>query len=518
VVLYEMATGRMAFPGSTAAVIYDAILHKAPTAPVSLNPAVAPKLEEIINRLLEKDRDLRYQTAADLRGELKRFRRDSGSGASAARASAASGAVDVTAPLPVPRPRWRRWAWPLGAVAFVVAVGLGWWLVAERTPEPPAGPVEIVPFTADGGLKWTHQLSPDGEKVAYSWTGPDDDNWDIYVKAMGVGATPFRLTEDPANDWHPVWSPDERQIAYVRETEQGGAIYLVPALGGRERKLVDVPGPIWSIGAMFVPALEWSPDGRWLAYAEKPSEDEPVRIVRLSPETLEKQVLTSPPEGYGGDLYPAVSPDGRPLAFARWHPTLHRDIWVRPLEQGTARRLTSGGYGLCMGLAWTPDSREVLYTADTGPELTTFRVSLEGSEPRRVDGLGQAALAPSIRGTQMVFEQWTFRFYDIWRFPGRRSSEPTRPPERLIGSSAWDGHPAYSPDGQKIAFGSSRSGVDNIWVADCDGSHPVQLTALRKGAGRPRWSPDGRRIVFSSSETGDLNLFVVDLEGGVPGS
>jgi Tol biopolymer transport system component/serine/threonine protein kinase len=518
VVLYEMATGRMAFPGSTAAVIFDAILHKAPTAPVSLNPTLPPKLEEIINRLLEKDRDLRYQTAADLRGELKRFRRDSGSGPSAARDAAISSGPSVTTPIPVSRPRWRTLALPLGAAALTILGGLGGWLLTSRSREAPTTPVQIVPFTSDGGLKWTHQLSPDGEKVAYSWTGTADDNWDIYVKAMGVGAAPFRLTRDPANDWHPAWSPDERQIAFVREREDGGgAIYLVPALGGQERKLVDVPGPTWSLGVIFLPALDWSPDGRWLAYAEKGPGDEPHRIVRLSLETLATEALTSPPEGFGGDTYPTFSPDGRLVAYVRSDPASGRDIWVQPLERGSARRLTSQGYSFCQDLAWTPDGREILFTAETGPEFATYRVSLEGGEPRRIAGLGRGAWTPSIRGSRMVFAQWMIRTYDIWRVPGRRSSEPGRAPERLIFSSNWDAFPSYSPDGRKIAFASDRTGDSgNIWVSDKDGSNPIQLTEFEGGAGPPRWSPDGRLIVFDSRAGGGYDLWVVDLEGGVP--
>jgi Tol biopolymer transport system component len=509
VVLYEMATSRPAFPGGTSAVIFDAILHKAPTAPVALNPEVPEELERIINKCLEKDRELRYQHASELRADLKRLQRDSGSERSAREAF--GGAAGVTLPIR----GWRALA--LGAAVLAVLGALGAWLVSSRAREAPQGPIEVVPFTADGGLKWTHALSPDGEKVAYSWTGTADDNWDIYVKAMGLGAKPFRLTEDPANDWHPAWSPDERQIAFVREAEEGAAICLAPSLGGQERKLVDVPGPVWSTGIIFFPALEWSPDGEWLTYAERGPGEEPMRIVRLSLETLEKEVLTSPPEGSAGDTYPAFSPDGRQLAFVRGHMTSGLDIWVQPLERGAARRLTSEGYGFCLSPAWTTDGREILFSADTGPEQTTLRVGLEGGEPRRVAGLGQRAVLPSIRGSRMVFEQWSVRQYDIWRAPGPRSSEPGRAPEKLIASSSQDDFPAYSPDGRKIAFGSGRTGKTNVWVSDADGSNPVQMTALEHDySNRPRWSPDGRQLVFGSATEGDANLYVVDLEGGVP--
>jgi hypothetical protein len=300
VVLYEMATGRPAFPGATTAVIFDAVLHKAPTAPVRLNPEIPPKLEDIINRLLEKDRDLRYQGASDLRADLKRVKRNSDSGGSATADAADRGVTRLLTPA---HARWGRWGLPLTAAGLLGVAG--WWFLSSRAANTPAEPVKTTPFTADGGLKESPRLSPDGEKVAYSWTGAADDNWDIYVKALGLGARPFRLTEHPGKDWGPVWSPDGRQIAFVRETDDGAAIYTVPALGGQERKLVEISGPLYAHGrGYWVPVLSWSPDGAWLVYPEKVSADEPARIILRSLHTMERRALTSPPEGSVGDLAP----------------------------------------------------------------------------------------------------------------------------------------------------------------------------------------------------------------------
>jgi Tol biopolymer transport system component len=116
----------------------------------------------------------------------------------------------------------------------------------------------------------------------------------------------------------------------------------------------------------------------------------------------------------------------------------------------------------------------------------------------------------------MVYTQQTRYPRDIWRIPGRGASARNRQPEKLIVSSGNDYHPAYSPDGRRIAFSSTRSGVGNIWVCDGDGSNPVQLTNHESPAGTAHWSPDGRRIVFDSYEAGDYNLYVIDAEGGIP--
>jgi Tol biopolymer transport system component len=116
----------------------------------------------------------------------------------------------------------------------------------------------------------------------------------------------------------------------------------------------------------------------------------------------------------------------------------------------------------------------------------------------------------------MVFTQTAPQPSDIWRVPGRTATASDEAPKKLTGSSRADFNPAYSPDGQRIAFSSRRSGFLSIWVSDSDGSHPVQLTSFKGHTGTPRWSPDSRRIVFDSVEEGDWNLYIIDADGGVP--
>jgi Tol biopolymer transport system component len=524
VVLYEMATGRPAFPGATSAVIFDAILHKAPTTPVRLNPEIPPKLEDVINRLLEKDRDLRYQSASDLRADLKRVKRDSDSGRSATTDTLDRRVAEVAVPVAPARAPRRRWRLPLAAAGLLAALGaVGGWFLWSRTAEPPTGTstgaIEITPLTSDGGEKRDPALSPDGELVAYSWAGTADDNWDIYVKGLGPGTSPLRLTEDPADDRSPVWSPDGKWIAFVRDAEDGSAIYMAPWPSGPERRLVQCAGPIFWPGGYFLTTLSWSPEGDWLAYAEKPSNDEPARIARLVLVTLAEEPLTSPRRDAQGDVYPAVSPDGSQLAFVRsatggygnW------DVWVQGVDGGEPHQLTFERYEDVGGLAWTPDGGEVLFTVRwPSTQHTISRVSLEGGEPQRVVGVGQSAGLPSIQGGRMVYQQQTTYSGDVWRTPGRGASAPDGQPEKLIASSGSEYHPAYSPDGRRIAFSSDRSGVGNIWVCDSDGSNPVQLTDFGSHTGSARWSPDGRRIVFDSVEEGNENIYVVDAEGGIP--
>lgn len=398
-----------------------------------------------------------------------------------------------------------------GALTIAVAFAAGRPL-SRPAPEAPAPPLKITPLTTDGGFKEWPQLSPDGERVAYSWEGPNGGNWDVYVKAVGNGTWPLRLTEHSASDWSPVWSPDGRQIAFMREFDNGGAVYTVPSLGGQERRLANVTGPLGVFSSLR--ALSWAPDGKWLAFAEKASEDQPAHVVRLSLETLEREPLTTPPEHSLGDHSPALSPEGALVAFVRSRAMdgRHSDVWVQPVEGGQPRQLTHGSYDECHSLAWTPTGKVVVFTASFPQRV--FRVSLEGGDPQLVPGPGENAASASFRGNRMVYLQVTATNCDIWRVPGR-ASRRKRVPEKLITSSQAQAEAVCSPDGRRIAFESNRSGIHTVWLCDADGSHPVQLTGL-EDAGTPRWSPDGRSIVFDSLDTGDYNLYVVEPDGGIP--
>ena len=411
------------------------------------------------------------------------------------------------------RTEWRKWlSWPLS----ILAVGLVVWAVRE-TLSPGAKPsnqLKAVPLTSFQGRESQAVFSPNGNQIAFVWDGPQGDNLDIYVKLIG-DETPLRLTTSPEADSKPAWSPDGNFIAFLRQSASESAFYLVPALGGAERKL----GAISSYG---VPSIGnspyFSPDGKTLAIPDKSSPEERMSIFLLSIESGEKRKLTSPASG-NGDHYPGFSPDGRLLAFVRVGGWSTGDLYVAPLAGGEPKRLTTDNLTIT-GLSWTRDSREILFSSRRGGStVNLWRVPAAGGQPVRIETVGKDVVSPAVspRGDRLAYTQ-TLDDVNIWRIEldASRRSQSAR---ELIASTFSDHGPDYSPDGSRIVFASGRSGGDGIWVCQRDGSAPRLLFDCGPYVtGSPRWSPDGRWIAFDSrfGSAGNPDIYLISADGGQP--
>ena len=422
---------------------------------------------------------------------------------------------EATMPVP-PLPWWRTTRRPFwSAVLLAVVIGGAAWFQFFRAPSKSAlPPMRVVPLTTLPGSEFDPALSPDGNQVAFSWDGETGDNVDIYVKLIGAETT-LRLTDDPAFDCCPAWSPDGRSIAFTRISETKGEIFIVPALGGPERKLQTTSGANPLGLFRFV---SWSPDGRFLAFADQGPDEEPFAISLVSVESLERRKLSAPPAKYYGDSFPAFSPDGKTLAFVRAAGAALSDIYLLPVAGGEPRRLTFGNPWI-NGLDWTPDGSEIVYSSSllaSGNSL--WRISASGGAPERLALGGENASNPSIsgQGHRLAYQQGVFDS-NIWRIDVQGSTSGNRSPAKLIASTRFESGPQFSPDGKKIAFCSGRSGNDEIWICDSDGSNCLQLTSFEgPHTCTPRWSPDGQRIAFDSRPEGHSDIYVIDLEYRVP--
>ena len=535
-VLYEMVTGNLAFPGKTPATMFKAILDKTPPAPSQIVSSLPAQLDLVIDKALEKDRELRYQSAVEFRADLNRLKRDTSSGrviAQGKNLKSNSGAGNVKERTGS-RKKWR----VASVMGFLVFAGMGaFWMMRHREIEP-ATHVRLIPLTSYPGIEQQPSLSPDGSQVAFSWNGPDQENFDIYVKTTtGMNATaaaPLRLTTDPADDINPVWSPDGSSIAFLRRagSQSQFKVLLIPVLGGKERKLADVRIPD---GSWFVPPyLSWMPDSLSLVVSDHPAADHPFALYLLSVLTGEKRQLTFPPSSVAGDHCPAVSPDGKTLAFRRANP---QGQWLGAfyllelgddfMPRGELHQIRFNPpkaipnhplLGVCP--AWTADSRRLLFPFDA--ELWSLPVSVkkgniaEGQAMIAIQtGDGVDWINVSRTSSRLAYARSTGGGNSIWRLRIPAVGESATPPVKLIASIKAGFGQQYSPDGRKIAFESAPSGTLEIWVCGSDGENCNQLTSLGAPAtGTPAWSPDGTKIAFYSNLEGKSQIFVMPADGG----
>ena len=424
------------------------------------------------------------------------------------------------------RARHRRLAVPT-ATAVLVAAGIGLALWNSK-PGSDTDPRPAVPLTSYPGFQMFPSISPEGTRVVFSWDEPGKHASNLYIKLIGPGE-PVRLTTSPAGDFAPAWSPDGHSIAFLRaQNDSQGTVVVMPAIGGKERELATVTCECWRLIGHWAwtvppPLLAWSADGKWLLAVDQraPGSGGTRIIVRISVESGEKRTLTSPPADSYGDASIAVSPDGRIVAFTRTAGMLASDLYVMPVSQdmaptGEAVRLTFDGKEID-GLAWTVDGKSLVFPSSRSGKLELWRVAATpDSRPVRVTAAGDdpTDVAISRTGRYLVYSR-QFADENIWRVS--LAGKDAGAASSLISSTRGEDAPKYSPDGKRIAFESNRSGSEEIWVSNEDGSDLVQLTSSRNGwAGSPRWAPDGGRIAFDSNAAGNWDIYVISSHGGKP--
>ncbi len=388
------------------------------------------------------------------------------------------------------------------AILFVAALGsLALFGYFRASTDLDVSPPRIFPLTSSSGNEYDPAVSPDGNQVAFAWLREGEEAEDIYIRQL-QSETPFRLTDHPGRDRHPKWSPDGQRLVFVREDGTDCNIYIVPSLGGPEKKLAPC-------GNTRYPAASWSPDGDWLGLAKEV--DGQLRLELVSVSTLERRDLTVPPETFWGDHTPAFSPDGQSVAFIRSHVPGIEDIYIINVEDGEPRRVTLDNRDIT-GLEWSPDGLSIVFSSNRAGTYSLWKVRSEGREPEWITGGGMKLKDPAVarQKDRIAFENWVYEI-NIWQVGVDGQVE------RLIASTQWDRQPQFSPDGERIAFVSTRSGHSEIWMSNAEGSSPIQLTSFAgPHTSQPRWSPDGQRLVFVSRPEGQADLYVVEASGAPP--
>ena len=492
VVLYEMVAGRQPFRGDYEQAVIYSILNEAPEKLSAQRQEAPTQLDRIVARALEKTPEARYQSVEEMLADLDALRES----------------LDTPKVVPASAPAKSRPAWLLPAAAVVAAVGLV--LVWPRGSDQPApAPVashQPVPLTSYPGFEMDPTFSPDGNQVAFSWNGENQDNFDIYVKVVGSAGAPLRLTDHEAREDMPSWSPDGQRIAFHRHEAGPDSVMLVAPLGGSARRLVEVDS--------IDDSIAWGPASKTLYVSARDAPGEPTVISAVDVDSGERRAVTHPDSSQIRDGTPVVSATNQ-LAYSRRLFFGRNDLRVIDLSTGVETELMQVDR-MIDSLAWVRGGDEILMGLNQvlGASNQIDRVRLSGLSRDLVVGIdyGRGSIALSPNGDRLAYPQHRIEV-NLWRYDIGAETAP----RKIASSSFFENSPQISPDGTRIVFGSARSGAPQIWMTDADGRNPEQITNFGGApTGSPRWSPDGRRIVFDSTENGDWDIWIVDTEGGSP--
>jgi serine/threonine protein kinase/Tol biopolymer transport system component len=473
-VLFEMLTGRKAFEGTCRSEVLAAILDAKRPRVSAYRREVPAEVDRLISTCLARNPGERYQSIQALLVDLRAVQQRRGA-TSRIRALVMASAIPVLS----------------------IAAASAWAMWAGRNAEPEAAPA-VTRLVASTGVLGSAALSPDGSRVAFSWVGDGVDNPELVLLPIG-STTRTRLTHDPAAEEWPAWSPDGRQIAFIRCATGGCGIFTLPVGGGPERKVLDLRADRYN-------GLDWSPDGRLIAYAERPSPSEPYALFLLSIETMDRRRLTMPSSG-GGEFRFAFSPDGKSLAVIRLAagPELH----IVSVATGTDTSLLSGQQEWFGGVAWSAGGRDLILSANQQGVRRLWRLPITGGPLEQLAVAGENAFYPSVsRRTGRLTFVHEFRDWDFAQLAlDRRAARAAVP---FSSSTRIDIDPAFSPDGRQVAFISERGGSREVWMSAANGSDATRLTSFNGAvAGKPSWSPDGRLLAFHAS-----GIHVMDVRGG----
>jgi len=536
VVLYEMATGRQPFSGATSAVIFEAILNKIPAPPIQSNPELPPQMEIILDKALEKDRELRCQSAAELRADLKRLKRDTDSKRTAA-VAAGVGTSEVRPREEISREgatgsgrRGGVAAWGAAGV-LVLAVAFVGGYVAERRPIPPPATYRQITFRR--GTVRMARFASDGQSVVYSATWEGEP---LEVLVARPESLQSRSLELPGAEILAISSSGELAVLLhsqqVRSYIHTGTLARMPLAGGAPREILD-----------DVQWADWSPDGNTLAVVRDVGGQSRLEF------PVDKVLYQT--GGWISD--PRISPAGNWVAFID-HPLAGDDAGsVTLVDPAGNKKTLSSEFYTAQGLVWSPNGKELWFTATvTGIDRVLYAVDLSGHQ----------RLIARVPGD--------LRLLDIWR-DGRVLLARDNTRRGLIGLAGGDkaerdlswldwSYPAdLSEDGKTLLFREEGEGgglrytgylrqtdgspavrlaegrafalsADGRWVLSTTSDAAGKLVVLPTRAGEPqmlsgkpmnyvgaRWFPDGRHFLFSGNEPDHgVRLYVQDLVGGKP--
>ena len=576
VVLFEMATGRLAFAGSTAGVIFNAILSLEPTPLSQLNPGIPPKLEEMISKALEKDREVRYQHASDLRADLKRLQRQIQAGQptgviispqagmpAPAATTAAPGVAPAAGPASdsaivaavVSRHKKTLVAGAIALAALIFGAGYAIYRLVERDRRAPSTEaMKITPLTSSGKAM-NAAISPDGRYVV---NGEEDAGQaTLWLYQVATGSHTQIVPPAPVRGMGLTISNDGNYVYYARSDagHPEGELFKLPVLGGTPKKLLE----------HLDTSVTLSPDGKRLAFGRQLTERGADAIIVANEDGSGAKPLHiwKQPESLAGT--PAWSPDGKWIATPgqTTSPAVVQSLLAVDATTGAETPVGTHRWAGIRRPAWLPGGNALVMAAAelaTPNQFQIYEVSFPGGEVRRITndlnsyhGMGVTADGTSLVTVEDEFEAklWVSGTggnadYQELALPGKRNGMDglfwsgdnqviytfvSGGSEELLsvgatgngqkqlmamsGEAAEDGDFAPCGDGRHMVARSARAQGLNSWRFDADWSNPMQLTKGNLDV-NPNCSGDGKWVVYQSLQTGNWTICKVSINGGQP--
>jgi Tol biopolymer transport system component len=520
-VLYEMATGRQAFVGNTTAAVFGALLHEAPTSPVRLNPELPAELERIVSKALEKDREVRYQVASEMRADLRRLKRDTETvravmaGAPAVDRASAPQAMETLPVVPVQKSRWVEvLAGAVGAVLLLAVVGWYLWGRVEwRRPE--LKQFQLTSNSFETPATTAAVISPDGKYLAYA------DETGINLRRIGTGETHVLSSSAGSRISRLSWFPEGTTLLASGADAKANvsSIWSISILGGAPHRLREDAG-----GASA------SPDGSRIAFTSGNGKE----VWLMGANGEEPQQIVAGAEG-DSFQWPLWFADGKRVAYARGHSIageLAFTIESHGVKTGQATtifsdpRFTSG----CL----LPDGRMIYSVSEPPPKqndanLWEIRIDARtgqaASLPRRITnwaGFTLSDLSVTADGRRLAFLKGTSQA-DVYVGELEKNGARLKMPRRLTLDDRNDFPTAWTPNSQAVLFFSDRNGKWDIFKQTLDKRTAEAIVQGPQNYVLPRVSADGASILYHASLKSELfswsepaNLMRVPIAGGPP--
>ena len=525
-VLYEMATGALPFRGETTGLIFDSILNRPIVSPVRLNPEVPAELERIIGKALEKDRDLRYQHAADIHSDLKRLKRDTASGSSARiMAQSSTEATPTSTPAAmagasqssaIPSPQSgshpadvhrtsgsvlaetvsRNKGKVAGLAAVVVAIlGLaGYGIIHLFSGHPASGPGKITQISHWHRPISRAILSPDGHTLAFTsyYQGYEQ----IFIM-LSSGGEPLQLTHDEGSKFLSAFSSDGTQIYYQLQLGGGDEIWAIPTLGGAPAR----------IGRGLYPTP--TPDGKSLLFVQPQSSD----FMQMAIGGTSAKDLGNPKE-FGVAAWDSLSyPDSTTLLVIGTKPkddpgTFHLFRWSTPDHKATEIGQITGSPS---SATWGDPGKTLLIDRNLNGIINLWEYNLDTkSYTQLTSGPGPDRMPMRDPGGKGIF-------FINGRDSGYLSVYDLRKKESSDIVSELTTQPTLSPDAKRVVYViQPDTSHYEIWVSDTDGSNQVRIATAKEALSTGDWTPDGKQLTYTKSVRDKDQNFVVNADGSDP--